>query len=282
VKLVFDYDNKADLKVRKIGVEKRGDVTIRDITFAGVPGRDDVKAYLVEPESSGPFAGILWVHWLGEEKANRTQHLEEAVALAPKGAVSLLVDAMWSAPDWYGKRVPEQDYDNSIRQVIELRRAMDLLTAQPNVDKARIGFVGHDYGGMYGTLMAGVDPRAKTYVFLAVTPSLSDWAFFAAQPKSKVEYIRQNAVFELTEYIRQVQNASVFFQFAENDVYVSRTGAAVYFHAANEPKQRKIYDTDHSMHLPEVEADRDAWLVKELNLSAGANALSYQQIAAHK
>lgn len=267
---MFEYDDKADLNVVEIEVEKRGDVTVRDITFTGIPGGDNVKAYLVDLEGSGPFAGIfagiLWVHWLGEEKCDRTQYLDEAVALAPKGAVSLLVDAMWSAPDWYGKRVPEEDYDNSIRQVIELRRAMDLLTSQPNVDKAWIGFVGHDYGGMYGTLMAGVDPRAKTYVLIAVTPSLSDWAFFGTQPKSKVEYIRQNAVFELTDYIRQVQNASVFFQVAQNDIYVSRMGAALYFHAANEPKQRKIYDIDRRMNTAEVAADRRAWLIEELNL----------------
>jgi hypothetical protein len=135
---------------------------------------------------------------------------------------------------------------------------------------------------MYGSLMAGVDPRAKTYVFIAVTPSLSDWAFFAAQPKSKVEYIRQNAVFELTEYIRKVQNASVFFQFAQNDIYVSRAGAAVYFNAANEPKLRKTYDTDHSMQWPEIVTDRDVWLIQELNLSSETQALPYKQIAAHK
>jgi cephalosporin-C deacetylase-like acetyl esterase len=279
---LFDYDTSADLKVREIGVEKRGDVTVSDITFEGVSGGEIVNAYLVEPPGSGPFAGILWVHWLGEEKCNRSQYLDEAIELAPKGAVSLLVDAMWSAPDWYRKRIPEQDYDNTIRQVIELRRAMDVLTAQSNVDKARIGFVGHDYGGMYGTLMAGVDPRAKTYVLMAVTPSLNDWAFYAAQPQSKVEYIRQNAVFELTEYIRQVHNASVFFQFAEKDIYISHMGAALYFRSANEPKERKFYDADHSLHTPEVAADRASWLIKELALRSGPDALPHQQIAAHK
>ena len=58
MKFLFDYDNKADLKIREIGVEKLGDVTICDITFAGIPGGDDAKAYLVEPAGSGLFAGI--------------------------------------------------------------------------------------------------------------------------------------------------------------------------------------------------------------------------------
>jgi hypothetical protein len=123
---LFRYNDKSPVNVKDVSSEQRGDVTVRDITFSTGPGRE-TKAYLVVPKGSGPFAGILWVHWLGEEKSNRTQFLDEAVELAPKGAVSLLVDAMWSEPKWFGNRVPDKDYENSIRQVIELRRALDLL-----------------------------------------------------------------------------------------------------------------------------------------------------------
>src|SRR3954466_8568038 len=209
---LFRYDATADLKIEESGVRTQGTVAIHDIQFAPIPGRDPVKAFLVVPQGPGPFAGILWVHWLGEPATtNRTQFLKEAVDLAPKGVVSLLVEGMWSAPEWYAKRVPEQDYDNSIRQVIALRRAMDLLTSRPDVDKARVGYVGHDYGGMYGMMAAGVDGRAKTYVYIAVVPSLNDWAFFAQQPVSKAAYLRRNAVLELTDYLRQVKNASTLF-----------------------------------------------------------------------
>ena len=264
---LFNYDTTADLTIKEVGSEQRGDVTIHDISFIGVAGHDPIQAYLVVPAGDGPFAGVLWVHWLGEEHSDRNQFLDEAVSLAPKGTVSLLVNAMWSQPDWYGKRVPAEDYQHSIEQVIALRRAMDVLTSQSNVDTTRIGFVGHDYGGMYGAIMAGVDPRAVTYVLIAVTPSLNDWAFFAAQPDSKPAYVRQNADLELTDYIHQVTNASVFFQFAEKDIYISRTGAAIFFAAANEPKQRAWYDADHSMKIHQAAADRDTWLIDKLHLA---------------
>src|SRR5262249_21342082 len=158
---LFRYEAQAPLDAKEVAVENRAGASVHDLTFAPRAGETG-KAYLVLPEGPGPFAGVLWVHWLGQpETPNRTQYLAEAVALAPRGFVSLLVDAMWSAPDWYGNRVPDQDYENSIRQVIALRRAMDLLCARPEVDKARIGFVGHDYGGMYGMLMAGLGPRGR-------------------------------------------------------------------------------------------------------------------------
>ena len=262
---LFRYNDRSPVTVKEVSSEQRGDVTVRDVTFSPEPGRE-VKAYLVVPKGSGPFAGILWVHWLGEEKSNRTQFLDEAVELAPKGTVSLLVDAMWSAPKWFGNRVPDKDYENSIRQVMELRRAIDLLLSQSNVDKTRIGFVGHDYGAMYGMLMAGVDQRISTFVFIAATQSLNDWAFLGPQPKSKAAYLKQNSNLELTDYLRQAKTASKLFQFGKGDFYVSQADAAVLFAAAPEPKQRKLYEASHKMELSEIVRDRDEWLVKQLKL----------------
>ena len=263
---LFNYDKGAPLNLKESGLERRGEIVIRDVVFTSIPGGKDVKAYLVSPSNAGPHAGILWVHWLGEEKSDRSQFLDEAIALASRGTVSLLVNAMWADSGWYEKRVPEEDYANSIGQVIALRRAMDLLLSQPGVDPKRVAVVGHDYGGMYATIMGGVDQRASTYVLVAVTPSLNDWAYFGAQPKSPVGYIRQNAVLEIPIYLREIKNASILFQFGKEDFYVSGAGAAIYFRSANERKERKFYDAKHPMNKPEIQADRGAWLVKELNL----------------
>jgi predicted esterase len=264
---LFGYNDRVPLNVKEVASEQRGDVTVRDLTFSPAPARD-VKAYLVVPKGNGPFAGILWVHWLGEEKSNRTQFLDEAVELAPKGAVSFLIDAMWSEPKWFENRVPEKDYENSIRQVIGLRRALDLLLLQSNVDGTRIGFVGHDYGAMYGMLMAAVDHRVSTYVFIAATQSLNDWAFLGPQPKSKAAYLKQNSNLELTDSLRQVTDASKFFQFGKGDFYVSQADGAVLFAAAPEPKQRKLYDASHKMESNDIARDRDDWLAKQLKLGS--------------
>jgi cephalosporin-C deacetylase-like acetyl esterase len=275
---LFNYDASIPLGVVEKGVEKRGAVSVRDITFNALTGKD-LAAYVVMPEGKGPFAAVLWVHWLGEpETTNRTEFLNEAVALASKGVMSVLVDAMWSTavnPDWFGKRIPEEDYGNSIKQVIALRRAMDLLLAQPGVDKTRVGVVGHDYGGMYSMLMAGVDQRAKAYVYVAVVPSLNDWAFLGPQPKSKAEYLRQNATLELTDYLRQVKNAATFFQFGTKDIYISRVDTGIIARAAgiipkDMPTARKFYEADHAMNLPEIAADRAAFLLKELGVASAA------------
>jgi cephalosporin-C deacetylase-like acetyl esterase len=266
---LFNYDTKADLNIQEVGVETHGTVSVHDITFIGV--KDPIKAYLVVPDGNGPFAGILYVHWLGEspETTNRTEFLDEAIKFAPRGAVSLLVDAMWAKPGWYGQRVPEDDYAASIQQVIALRRAMDVLLAQPKVDSKRIAYVGHDFGAMYGAVMGGVDPRPTTYVLMAGTSEFQLWYLYAAKPKSLPDYQKQMSVLDPIHYIAQISNASFFFQYAEGDVYIPADRAAEFYNAAPVPKVMATYKADHSLTTPEVSADRMAWLVQHIGLSTG-------------
>jgi hypothetical protein len=181
---MFAYDNKIPMSVSETGSEKRGDVIIHDITFVGIQNR--IKAYLVTPAGKGPFAGILFVHWLGDPNTtNRTEFLSEAVSLASEGTVCLLIDAMWAKPGWYDQRIPEEDYLNSIRQVVELRRAMDLLLDRPGVDPKRIAYVGYEFGAMYGAVMGSVDGRAKTYVLWQAFHTLSIGIFLPGNPSRR-------------------------------------------------------------------------------------------------
>jgi dienelactone hydrolase len=265
---LFNYDLNLSFDIQEIASEQRDGVTIKDITFIATADKAPLSAYLVTPNTAGQHAGILWMHWLGEEKYNREEFLDEAVELARFGAISLLPNAMWSAEKWYENRVPEHDYANGINQVIEICRAMDLLRSQPTVDNDRMAFVGHDFGAMYGTLSAGLQNKARAYVFLALAPSFFDWAFFANQPESRVDYIRQNAVLEPHDYLTQIKDASMLFQYAKNDIYIGFMKRAEWVHHAPQPCELKIYDdADHSMVTPDVRTDRVAWLKIQLGLS---------------
>lgn len=265
-KNLFTYDDSLPLGINIQNEEEKDGVIIKDITFQGHPEWEPIEAYLVIPPDNDSSAGILWGHWLGHHTSDREQYLDEAVKLANRGVVSLLINTMWAKPRWYQERDLEDDYSSSIRQVISFRRAMDLLLDQEGVDKDRIAFVGHDYSGMYGSIASGIDQRATTHVFIAVTSSLSDWAFFVNQPKSKVAYLRKNAVFELTDYISQIKG-SVFCQFALNDPYISKTDGNVFYNAiTSENKERKRYDSEHFMEGDDILKDRTNWLIKELGL----------------
>jgi len=263
----FAYDPKAPLQLRVVGVEQRGEVKVLDVRFQSA--RRQVRAYLVEPAGQGPFPGILFVHWLGKpETSNRTQFLEEAVGLAKKGAVSLLVDGIWSEPGWYGTRRHATDYRDAIGQVIDLQRAMDLLVSRSNVDVKRVALVGHDFGAMYGVLAEATRPRAKTYVLLAPTTTFHEWFLLGKKKPQPLEaYLRQMAPLDPVRYLPQLKG-SVFFQFAQVDRYVSPERVTEFSAAPVEPKRVRVYEnTDHSMSNEIGRNERYRWLARELGLA---------------
>src|SRR5216684_2939064 len=95
----FDYDQKAPLNIRQIGVQHRAAATVYDITYDSPKG-GVVPAYLVVPKGRGPFAAIIWGHWYWQNSSmrNRKEFLDEAVALAQAGVVSLLTDGPIARP----------------------------------------------------------------------------------------------------------------------------------------------------------------------------------------
>ena len=114
---------------------------------------------------------------------------------AVRGFVSMSgpVDTMWSQKGWWQGRKPETDLGGGVQQVIELRRALDLLLAQPGVDATRVALVAHDFGAMFGAVMGAADGRPKAYVFLAPTPRLSDWYLYNVKPANVDDYKKQLA-----------------------------------------------------------------------------------------
>lgn len=262
---LFDYDRDAPLEMRVLDTATENDAILRDIAFAGVNG--PIKAYLVRPATAATdsLAAILYVHWLGSPSTtNRTEFLHEAVALADRGVVSLLVDAMWAEPKWYQNRIPEEDFDRSIAQIKNLRRALDVLLSQPGVDPQRVAFVGHDFGAMYGAVMGAVDRRPTTYVLMAGAPHFIDWFLFARQPADLENYRVQLAPLDPIRFLDQLAPAPVFFQFAANDDYVTPDDAAKIYAAARPRKQSATYDARHDLQNAEAAADRIAWLLRAL------------------
>ena len=134
-------------------------------------------AELISPENEGSYAAILYMHWYEpeSENSNRSQFKDEAAEMARGGAVCLLAETLWSDPDFFIKRTQHDDVQNSIEEVVNIRRATDLLLSQPNVDTRRFAYVGHDFGGMYGVLAGSLDQRPAHYVVMAATPRFPDW-----------------------------------------------------------------------------------------------------------
>lgn len=266
----FSYDTSAplDLRVRHKAVS---DGTLKeDVTFVSAGRR--IHGEIIAPVKHGAVAGVLFVHWLGDPKTtNLTEFEPDATALAKHGVISLLVDAMWSQPHWFMQvRTTATDYQASIAQVVDLRRALDLLIAQPGVDTNRIAYVGHDFGSMYGAVLSGVDTRPRWYVLMAGTPSFSEWFLLGKKPADVNAYVAQMAPLDPGPYLARSKAAAFLFQFAAKDEYITPQRELEFFQSAPLPRAMYVYDADHSLSVPQAFQDRQAWLLQRLTASTSA------------
>jgi len=265
----FDYDRAKPLDIRVSGTETRGTVRIDDISFASLDGgRTD--AYLLTPPGRGKAAGALFVHWYDSESplSNRKQFLNEAVELAGHGLVSLLVATPWSDPQWYQKRDVTRDFENSVQEVRELRRALDVLTAQPRVDRNRMALVGHDFGAMYGILAAASEKRVSAVALQAFTGSFSDWFLYNQKqltPDARQRVIDRLAPLDPLKFLGQLASTPVLLQFAEKDFYVPRDHAEALYAAVRGRKQILWYQAGHGLN-DQASQDRQKWLRQTLKL----------------
>ncbi len=166
----FDYDQKAPLEVKEAGVERRGDVAVHDISYASPKG-GRVPAYVVTPKGKGPFAAVIWGHWYWQNSSvrNRKQFLDEAVALAHAGVVSLITDGPIARPGHVENKEPlnDQGATDLVQQIVDMRRGADLLLARKDVDPNRLAYVGHSYNASVGGFLSGIDKRFKAFVLMA-------------------------------------------------------------------------------------------------------------------
>ncbi len=265
---LFDDNRKTAFDLKENSVKTEGGVIVRDISFAALnekPGR--IQAFLVKPEAKGKYPGVLFFHWLGDKNSDRTEFLEEAKAMAKKGVVSLLIDGYF--PWKQQPTEPQADKKQVINQTIETRRALDLLLDQPEVDKNRIAFVGHDYGAMYGAIVSGLEKRVKNYVFIAGMGTFSDWSLkYWKEPKTHGEETYRKVLSEVDpiNFIAKANQANFLFQFADRDIYITKEQANAFSGAVKRAKEVKFYDAGHDLNVDAARKDRIEWLARQLKL----------------
>jgi hypothetical protein len=133
LKQLYVYDANVDPGYRDAGVvESRDGIVIHDISFAS-PRGGRVTGYLVLPPTTAPAPLILWSPGLG---GTRDSQLEEARLLAKRGAASFLIDPPSARPGGEDIYCSSRDRRAYIQQVVDLRRAIDVVGALPRAEFA--------------------------------------------------------------------------------------------------------------------------------------------------
>jgi dienelactone hydrolase len=265
----FAYDPNAPHDIREVSARAKEGVTVRDFTWLNPFGARRAAYYVRPEEGDGPFPAILYVHWYEPEAAdsNRTQFLGEAREMAGRGCASLLVETIWSDRDWFIKREQADDLASSIRQVIELRAATDLLLSQPGTDAGRLALVGHDFGAMYGVVLGAVDPRPRCYVLMAGAPRFPNWFLYYPnlEGDERRAFVESFTEIDPITLVPSLSPAPVLFQFGEDDPHVPRERGEQFYQAAKDPKEMRCYRAGHGLN-EDAARDRLAWLAGQLGL----------------
>jgi cephalosporin-C deacetylase-like acetyl esterase len=248
-------------------------VTVRQLTYTQPDGSRN-PATLVVPADSPSAArtahpAILYLHWYEPPRptSNRTEFLAEAIELAQSGVVSLLVDTPWTADTWFPRRDASHDYEFTMAMTKTVRRAIDVLLAQPGIDASRVALVGHDFGAMWGALAAAEDPRVTHLVYMAGTRSFSDWYLFTPKKEGpeKEAFIAKMAPLDPIVALGRVSPRPVLLQFGTKDQFVKNDAAQAMADAVTGPKTVKTYEFEHELTY-QARVDRLAWLRQQLRL----------------
>ncbi|MBA2953714.1 hypothetical protein GON03_05250 [Nocardioides sp. MAH-18] len=234
-------------------------VLVEEVT----PPGHDRPAYVVRPgEPAAVRAAVLWLHWLGDERSDRSQYLAEAVEMATLGCVSLLPDGHfpWHAdPD--GTAADHAAVGDQLQRVAA---ALRTLTSAADADPDRVGVVGHDYGAMYTLAGQGLGARAV----VAITPDVcwEHW-FLTYWPHGEPD-AGYAAGFDDVDPLRGAAACQdrLLLQWAQHDEYVRPEVPHAYAAAAPRARAVSYRRRDHRLGSGAAVLERRQFLVERLEL----------------
>ena len=206
----------------------------------------------------------MLVHGSG---GDRNELLEEARRLAARNVVALTItEPSTSNPPARGGTVQEtlqRLQAGQVRDVVAIRRAVDMLQSLPQVDPKRIGYLGWSAGARAGTFVAAAEPRVKALALLSAGAAPVS-AYTANAPASVRGAVRSVLTrIDPIHYVALARPGSLLLEDGRRDQVVPRAALLNIVHAAPPRTKVRWYDAPHEL---DAAAYRDAfdWLVGKL------------------
>jgi dienelactone hydrolase len=178
----FDYERTIPLDVKVLSTSRTQSYVREKIVFTGGRG-DRVPGYLATPTSGTlPYPVVLTMHagatsketWWEEDSFEHGGKLTEG--LLASGIAVLSLDAQY-----HGERSFNNDFlsiyemyfekewmiryrDMMIESTQDYLRALDYLESRTEIDRSRIGVIGHSMGGMMTIYLSALSPSVRSAV----------------------------------------------------------------------------------------------------------------------
>jgi dienelactone hydrolase len=136
--------------------------------------------------------------------------------------------------------------DRVVNRMTDLRRGLDYLETRPDIDPARIGFLGPSAGAMIGLILAAIEPRYCAVVLSGSGLAAGDThVIAAANPANFASHIRAPKLMVQGRY---------------DEDSPLRTTAEPLFKLLAEPKKLYLYDGGHVPPLETMIRATGGWL----------------------
>jgi len=262
----FAYDTGAALTV-DTGARLEGEqLDVRPLSYASGDGR--VEGYLVAPADGDDLPGVVYLHGAG---GDRSQMLPLAEQLAARGAIALTLSLPSVSETPPSGLTPEQtlrwQHDTIVADVVAVRRALDVLSADERVDLDRLGLVGWSFGGRMGALVAGADDRLRATVLMSAGAApVSEYV--AAAPAELRDDVEE--VLTPIDPLSRIADAkgNILLQAGRMDSVVPAAALRALADAAPSSAELRWYDADHQLD-EKARAEQVDWLATALGLPSG-------------
>lgn len=260
----FAYDRSVPLDARDGGVvHEAAGLVVRDVSFVTPAGR--VEGLLVAPKGARGLPAAVYVHGAG---GDRTSMLAAASSLAARRAVALTLTQPSTAATATGSDARERlriYRDVTVADVLAVRRAIDFLETRPEVDPARIGYLGWSAGARTGALLSGVDERLRGLVLLSGGSATVRAYVDAASDELRGEVERVLTEIDPLHWVARAEPDRLLLQNGEQDEVVPREALDALADAAPEGTDVRWYPAGHALDADAYTEHLD-WLAERLGI----------------
>ncbi|MFZ9682785.1 MAG: alpha/beta hydrolase family protein, partial [Cephaloticoccus sp.] len=203
-------------------------------------------------------------------------HRPRAVDLARHGAVVRTPDAPYIRRGGDFPTFTTLDRTEQIQHIQELRRGFDLLLARPDVDPARLAFIGRSHGGAMGVLLAGIEPRITTAILIVADGGLvehfqaggaaTEW-FESIPEDTRRAWIAAMSLVEPSRFMSPTPSLSILYQNGRQDDAVIPVLAESLHAKARGDFEVRWYDAGHRLNVQSF-IDQLTWLHERRGMTA--------------
>jgi dienelactone hydrolase len=223
-----------------------------------------IDGYLVLPPGSGRRPAVVFVHGSG---GDRNELLGKARLLAKRNIVGLTItEPSTSHPPARGQTLPatlKNLETGQVRDVVAIRRGVDLLQSLPQVDPTRIGYLGWSAGARAGTFVAASDSQVKALALLSA--GAAPVKTYVALSPDPVRRVVQNTLTRIDpiRYVARARPGTLLLENGRRDAVVPSSGLMNVVRAAPRGTTVRWYDAPHELNA-KAYSDAFDWLEEKL------------------